>query len=174
MFKHLWHYRPLFGEFLFTPPRFLVFFLGILIGISSFAINDPSGIRWKPFFFLGFCFAISILLLPGHLRELPEKIIVSPVCCAGVAYSGHGHVALPGVFLTDCRRHAFVVHAERAVLTELHLLAVHVYAGQVPPRGADHFPFVFGVAFLIRIVVCSRHSLSYVKQGKNNGGLPLP
>src|SRR3990172_6733470 len=150
MFKHLWHYLPRF-------PRFLVFFLGILIGMSSFAINDPSGIRWKPFFFIGFCFAISILLLPGHLRELPEKIIVSPVCCAGVAYSGHGHVALLGVLLPDGGGHAFVVHAERAVLAERHLLSIHFDARQVPARGADHFPFVFGVAFLVRIVVCSRH-----------------
>src|SRR3990170_1813368 len=149
MFKHLWHYLPRF-------PRFLVFFLGILIGMSSFAINDPSGIRWKPFFFFGFCFAISILL-PGHLRELPEKISMSPVCCAGVAYSRHGHVTFPGILLTDGGGHAFVVHAERAVLAEAHLLPVHVDARQIPPRGADHFPFLCHVAFPIRVVVCSSH-----------------
>src|SRR3990170_72385 len=100
MFKHLWHYRPRF-------PRFLVFFLGILIGISSSDIIFPFIICIPFGIFLGFCYAISILLLPGHLRELPEKIIVSPVVRAGVSDPRHGHVALPGVLLTDGGGHAF-------------------------------------------------------------------
>src|SRR3990167_10322027 len=141
-------YRPRFA------PRFFVFFLGgIMPSISASDIILPFIICLPFGIFFIFCFAISLLLLPGHFRPAAPEIIMSFVCRAGVSDPGHGHITLFGVLLPDSGCYAFVVHPECAILAKIHFLAVHVEARQVPAGGAGHFPFVLCVTFAVRVVV---------------------